>query len=262
VSLNDSHNQMVVHWAGEKSNVIVALARDSLALARPKSSDVYVSYDYGRSFKRISDKLNFGEGNSSEAVIAQFYHSPADNRRYIFADAYAQYLWTTFDFCNTIEGFSIPFRAADLLLHSKASNLLLGFDRSHPNKQLWKSDDFGQTWIMIQEHVKSVSWGIDPYDKPNTIYVERHEPSGYSTVFRSTDFFQSRENLEVILEEVRDFQLRDKYMFATKVVVSSRSKLLLRVLSEGGHSVIRHGGSMQAGVECTRLGELDCRCWM
>ncbi|XP_021561582.1 sortilin-related receptor-like, partial [Carlito syrichta] len=218
VSLNDSHNQMVVHWAGEKSNVIVALARDSLALARPKSSDVYVSYDYGKSFKKISEKLNFGVGNSSEAVIAQFYHSPADNKRYIFADAYAQYLWITFDFCSTIQGFSIPFRAADLLLHSKASNLLLGFDRSHPNKQLWKSDDFGQTWIMIQEHVKSFSWGIDPYDKPNTIYIERHEPSGYSTVFRSTDFFQSRENQEVILEEVRDFQLRDKYMFATKVV--------------------------------------------
>lgn len=42
---------------------------------------VYVSYDYGRSFKRISEKLNFGTGNSSEAVIAQFYHSPADNKR-------------------------------------------------------------------------------------------------------------------------------------------------------------------------------------
>lgn len=56
--------------------------------------------------------------------------------QYIFADAYAQYLWITFDFCNTIQGFSIPFRAADLLLHSKASNLLLGFDRSHPNKQV------------------------------------------------------------------------------------------------------------------------------
>ena len=42
---------------------------------------MYVSYDYGKSFKRISEKLNFGEGNSSEAVIAQFYHSPADNKR-------------------------------------------------------------------------------------------------------------------------------------------------------------------------------------
>lgn len=64
------------------------------------------------------------------------------------------------------------------------------------------------------------SRGIDPYDQPNTIYIERHEPFGFSTVFRSTDFFQSRENQEVVLEEVRDFQLRDKYMFATKVVVS------------------------------------------
>ncbi|XP_043847881.1 sortilin-related receptor [Dromiciops gliroides] len=224
VSLNDSHNQMVVHWAGEKSNVIVALARDSLALLGPKSSDVYVSYDYGKSFQKISEKFNFGVGNNSEAVIAQFYHSPADNKRYVFVDAYAQYLWITFDFCSTVQGFSIPFRAADLLLHTKAPNLLLGFDRSHPNKQLWKSDDFGQTWVMIQEHVKSFAWGIDPYDKPNTIYIERHEPTGFSTVFRSTDFFQSRENQEVILEEVKDFQLRDKYLFATKVVHLSGSQ--------------------------------------
>lgn len=42
---------------------------------------VYVSYDYGKSFNRISGKLNFGVGNSSEAVISQFYHSPADNKR-------------------------------------------------------------------------------------------------------------------------------------------------------------------------------------
>ncbi|KAJ7304988.1 hypothetical protein JRQ81_010728 [Phrynocephalus forsythii] len=218
VSLNDSHNQMVVHWAGEKSNVIVALARDSLALMGPKLSDVYVSYDYGKTFKKISGKFNFGPGNSSQALIAQFYHSPADNKRYIFVDAYSQYLWLTTDFCRTIQGFSIPFKAADLLLHSRLPNLVLGFDKSHPNKQLWKSDDFGQTWIMIHEHVKSFSWGIEPYDKPSTVYIERHEPTHSSTVLRSTDFFQTRENKEVLLEEVEDFQLRDKYLFATKAV--------------------------------------------
>lgn len=174
VSLNDSHNQMVVHWAGEKSNVIVALARDSLSLLGPKNSDVsntpwpcpgapsasgpgkvmvaaelqpdlllcpdkqkkahefgfrgtkkinilccpmgsreisnlsppcsllnfhqifqkgaqnfvlltplqvYVSYDYGKSFKKISERFSFDGGNSSEVAIAQFYHSPADNKR-------------------------------------------------------------------------------------------------------------------------------------------------------------------------------------
>ncbi|XP_032658219.1 sortilin-related receptor isoform X2 [Chelonoidis abingdonii] len=218
VSLNDSHNQMVVHWAGEKSNVIVALARDSLGLLRPKKSNVYVSYDYGKTFKKISEKFSFGAGNTSDVAISQFYHSPADNKRYIFVDAYAQYLWITTDFCSNIQGFSIPFRAADLLLHSRIPDLVLGFDRSHPNKQLWQSDDFGQTWIMIQEHVKSFSWGIDPYDKLNTVYIERHEPTGSSTIIRSTDFFQTRENKEIILEEVEDFQLRDKYLFATKTV--------------------------------------------
>lgn len=39
-NLNDSHNQMVVHWAGEKSNVIVALARDSVGATGPKTSSV------------------------------------------------------------------------------------------------------------------------------------------------------------------------------------------------------------------------------
>ena len=39
-NLNDSHNQMVVHWAGEKSNVIVALARDSVGAIDPKPSSV------------------------------------------------------------------------------------------------------------------------------------------------------------------------------------------------------------------------------
>lgn len=68
--------------------------------------------------------------------------------QYIFADAYAQYLWITFDLCNTIQGFSIPFRAADLLLHSKASNLLLGFDRSHPNKQVRELLEHSQVGLL------------------------------------------------------------------------------------------------------------------
>lgn len=35
---------MVVHWAGEKSNVIVALARDSVGATDPKSSSVSISF--------------------------------------------------------------------------------------------------------------------------------------------------------------------------------------------------------------------------
>ncbi|XP_077313881.1 sortilin-related receptor [Lithobates pipiens] len=218
VSLNDSHNQIVVHWAGEQSNVIMGLTRDSLGSGGTKNSNVYVSYDYGKSFQRISEKFRHANGNGDVATMEQFFHSPADNKRYIFVDANASYLWITMDFCVTIRGFSVPFKPAELLLHSTDSNLVLGYDKSHPNKQLWKSEDFGQTWIMIQEHVKSFFWGFAPLDKPNTVYVERHEPRGTSIVLRSTDFFQSRDNSEIIIENVDGFQLRENYMFATKTV--------------------------------------------
>lgn len=97
--------------------------------------------------------------------------------------------------------------------------------------------------------------GIDPYDKPNTIYVERHEPSGYSTVFRSTDFFQSLENQEVILEEVRDFQLRDKYMFATKAVVSGR-RSGTRTLLPSFPSQGLHPGTEQVSLRLAGRGSV------
>ncbi|XP_059494976.1 sortilin-related receptor isoform X1 [Stegostoma tigrinum] len=218
MNLNDSHNQMVVHWAGEKSNVIVALARDSPILQGPHTSSVYVSYNYGKTFKKINEKFKLKDESKSQTVIAQFYHSPADNKRYMFADIKNHYLWITFNFCNDIQGFQIPFSPTDLLMHSQDLNLVLGYDSSHPNKQLWKSDDFGRTWILIQEHVKSFYWGVEPYDLPTTVYVERHEPMGSSSVIKSTDFFQTDEKREILLEGVDDFQLQDKYMFATKKV--------------------------------------------
>uniref|UniRef100_A0A4W3H7Z2 Sortilin-related receptor n=1 Tax=Callorhinchus milii TaxID=7868 RepID=A0A4W3H7Z2_CALMI len=218
VNLNDSHNQMVVHWAGEKSNVIVALARDAPISHEPHPSSVYVSYNYGKTFKRIQDKFKPVDRKINETIISQFYHSPADNKRYMFVDTKNHYMWVTLNFCNDVQGFSVPFTPTDLLMHSRDPNLVLGYDSSHPNKQLWKSDDFGQTWILIQEHVKAFYWGVEPYDSSTMVYVERQEPIGSSSIIRSTDFFQTEENHELLLDAVDDFQLQDKYMFATKTV--------------------------------------------
>lgn len=66
--------------------------------------------------------------------------------------------------------------------------------------------------------------GVEPYDPPTTVLVQRSEPQGVSTVLSSTDFFQSKRNRRVILEQVDSFQLRDKYMFATTTRVSGRGR--------------------------------------
>lgn len=57
--------------------------------------------------------------------------------------------------------------------------------------------------------------GVEPYDPPTTVLVQRSEPQGASTILSSTDFFQSEHNRRVILDQVDSFQLREKYMFAT-----------------------------------------------
>lgn len=64
--------------------------------------------------------------------------------------------------------------------------------------------------------------GVEPYDNPTTVFVQRHEPQGDSSILSSTDFFQTEQGRQVILEKVDSFQLRDKYMFATTTRVRTR----------------------------------------
>lgn len=54
--LNDTHTMLIVHWAGDNSNVIIALAKSAGIHGSPNSS-VFVSRDYGASFTSITDQF-------------------------------------------------------------------------------------------------------------------------------------------------------------------------------------------------------------
>lgn len=57
--LNDSHAQLMVHWLGDGTNVMICLARepppvgpsDDTAATAAKPSSVYISYDHGDTFE-------------------------------------------------------------------------------------------------------------------------------------------------------------------------------------------------------------------
>lgn len=93
--LNDSHQQLMVHWVGEKSDVIICLARDSSTSVRSPAakvpspsnpSAVYISYNYGDSFENKTEffKLNSehaAEGTgASYATLDKFYNHPKFNQ--------------------------------------------------------------------------------------------------------------------------------------------------------------------------------------
>ena len=75
--LDDSHYQMIIHWAGENSDVIVALTRDLEPIDNPATSTsrTYLSYDYGKNFQVKTMALN----RTHNATIDKFYNSPVYN---------------------------------------------------------------------------------------------------------------------------------------------------------------------------------------
>lgn len=61
-----------------------------------------------------------------------------------------------------------------------------------------------------------IARGAAPYDQSRTVYVQRKEPSGTSTLFKTTDLFATKTEL---VSNVEDFLWGDKFLFATKRVV-------------------------------------------
>ena len=211
--LNDSHEQLTVHWAGKNSSVIICLAKNRLSNVN-QSSAVYISYDYGTTFNK-SEAFKFP--NQTRAVISHFFISPALNSRYIFIVNNHRGIFITKTSGISIEYVELPFASDKFMLHPTRSELILAKDNSQDAK-LWLSKDFGQNWQSIQSRIKTFYWGEEGIDHPFMIYLLRQEPSGLSTLISSNDFFENESNTKQWLTNVDDFDLSRKYIYATKKV--------------------------------------------
>lgn len=77
--LNDSHQQLMVHWVGEGSNVIICLARDSSPRNKGAilPSALFISYDYGKNFTNKTESFRLGdEADSGYAQLDKFFNHP------------------------------------------------------------------------------------------------------------------------------------------------------------------------------------------
>lgn len=79
--LNDSHSQLMVHWLGENTNVMICLARepahgpkdDSKPASAPSPSSVFISYDYGDTFEDKTDMFKvLVNGTEQKSTLDQF----------------------------------------------------------------------------------------------------------------------------------------------------------------------------------------------
>ncbi|XP_063978327.1 sortilin-related receptor-like [Diachasmimorpha longicaudata] len=229
--LNDSHQQLMVHWVGEKSDVIICLARDSSSstVRSPETkaapSAVYISYNYGDSFEnkteffKIDAEHSGGGTGASYATLDKFYNHPKFNQYCIFADSANKVIFITSDNGKNITRVDLQFHPSEISFYDKSPSIVLALDKIDPERHLWMTRDMGKNWFIIHEYVKAFFWSSL---RPDSVLIERAEPFGKNTVVdvNLASSKQDQRDSKLIIDNVLDFEIKGEYMFAIKSAVN------------------------------------------
>ncbi|XP_014289927.2 sortilin-related receptor-like [Halyomorpha halys] len=128
--LKDNHRQILVHWAGNDSNVFICLTRniDSIVpTKKPTPSAVYVSYDYGVNFKNLTDSFAL-DSNGSYASVEKFYNHPRNQHYMVFLDKYNQMFFVTKNYGTHITKVKPSFQPMEILFYPEDPFIFLAYD--------------------------------------------------------------------------------------------------------------------------------------
>ncbi|XP_026332516.1 sortilin-related receptor isoform X2 [Hyposmocoma kahamanoa] len=215
--LNDSHQQLMVHWVGEGSNVIICLARDSSPRNKGaiSSSALFISYDYGKNFTNKTESFKLDDTpNSGYAQLDKFFNHPKYPEFCVFVDSTNKKLFYTSDNGRTISRSDLSFHPSELAFDEEFPDKYVILDKVDSNRKLFLTLDGGKTFKHIQSYVKSFFWSAG-VDFPKQFYVERWKPDKTSTVLTASDPVDIG-NAKKLFEDAKDFQIKGDYMFATK----------------------------------------------
>ncbi|CAG9583317.1 unnamed protein product [Danaus chrysippus] len=214
--LNDSHQQLMVHWVGEGSNVIICLARDSTSRVKDISpSALYISYDYGKNFTNKTESFHLSDSpDSGYAQLDKFFNHPKYPEFCVFVDSTNKKLYYTQDNGRTIVRSDLNFHPSELAFDEDIPNRYVILDKVDSTRNLYMTFDGGKNFKLIQNYVKTFFWSSG-VGYPKAFYVERWKPGGNSTVLTANDP-SNMVNAQELFADAKDFQIKGDFMFATK----------------------------------------------
>lgn len=183
-ALNDSHAQLMVHWLGEGTEVMICLARDPPlgpnedpnTSTPPAPSTIFISYDYGDTFQDKTDNFRLNKsGEIINSTVDLFITHPKFNT-IVFTDSSHNAIFTSNDHGKTIKSHLLDFRPSDVSYYEADSKTFLVLDKEDPERKLYYTTDFGETFNLLQSYVKSFVWSSGD-GIPIHLYVERKEPT-------------------------------------------------------------------------------------
>lgn len=234
--LNDSHQQLFVHWTGNKSNVFICLARnywDHLLTDKPPTpSAVYISYDSGTTYVNKTNLFTL-DSNSSYASIDKYFNHIRNQNYMVFIDTFNKVIFVSKDYGETIKKIKTAFQPIDILFYPENPLIFLAYD---VNKTLWITRDFGASFSIAQEFVKSYSWtdrwpGTWTDTPTRSLLVQRIEPyaaSHGSTLIHVENIVKSDEyKISVKMRNIEEFKKLDDFVFVTKKITATHYDLYI-----------------------------------
>ncbi|GBP23513.1 Sortilin-related receptor [Eumeta japonica] len=216
--LNDSHQQLMVHWVGEGSNVIICLARDTSPRTKGSvaPSALFISYDYGKNFTNKTEHFRLSdEPDSGYAQLDKFFNHPKYPEFCVFVDSTNKKIYYTNDNGQHIHRSDLSFHPSDLAFDDDVPDKFIVLDRVDSNRKLYLTMDGGKSFKHIQSFVKTFFWSSGN-GYPKMFYVERWKPDRTSTILSVNDPINLMHTGRVLFEDAKDFQIKGDFMFATK----------------------------------------------
>ncbi|XP_025834721.1 sortilin-related receptor-like isoform X2 [Agrilus planipennis] len=213
--LNDSHKHLMVQWIGKGSDVIICLARDpptSYETDVMNSSSVYISYDYGNTYENKTELFKIS--NKTYSVVEKFYNHEKYNTHFVFTDLKNKVLFTTKNHGRDIKKVQLKFTPSEVSFHEFQPQIFLILDKVDSKRPLYLTEDFGDSWQIVDEFVESFHWISEDSTKLRLV-LQRNEPGGWSSIFYCMDITKDK-RWHLYATEVKHFFVKEDYIFFTK----------------------------------------------
>ncbi|XP_058466286.1 sortilin-related receptor-like [Malaya genurostris] len=230
--LKDSHAQLIVHWLGEGTSVMICLAREPPAdndakAPPPQPSRIFVSKDYGDTFDDQTEMFALNiNGSIVNSTVEQFFTHPKFNT-IVFTDPRNKAIFTSEDYGKSVTVRMLNFTPSDVTFYEADTKMILILDKKDPERKLYYTTDFGASFSLLQSYVKSYIWSSGE-GVPIHLYVERKEPTNTSSViFYNASNLRNNSNVfNVLIEKVEDFHIKKDFMFASQRLPNNTQLLI------------------------------------
>lgn len=231
-TFNDLSGSVSLAWVGDGTGVILALTTFQVPFFMIKfgQSKLYRSEDYGKSFNDVTTLINstfirsefgiaIGPENTGKVILTAEVSRSLGSR-----------IFVSDDFGENFSHRDLPFDPLTQISYNPENASVLAVLAN--NNELWLSEDFAQTWKLINNTVCLMKWGW----KNTMFYTTSHNKScserGTLKLWKTTDYGKTNKTLA---SKVYSFGLGGRFLFASVMNGTDNMREIKVSVDQGDH---------------------------